>query len=625
MKQEIPEAWLINLPWTTLIEPNLGLSILSSKLKSDGISCRVWNPCLELLQFLKPNTYFAISKVPALNDFLFSYVIDSHMTKAQLRLLREKTLQLLNWGVIDYFEYNGIDGVMDQIIQLRQIKIPDWLLNCAQKIASSNATLVGFSCMYDQTISSLALAKIVKELAPNKMFALGGYAVRPPTAQAILKSFKWIDVICVGEGEAVITHLANASAKIISIDDVPGILYRTKTCDIVKSRTPKKIDLNNSPIPDFSDFYKDLDLLFKNHRVEVTVDRIPIETSRGCWWGEKNQCVFCGIHSENIKYRYRKAEKVIEILDQLYLEWKNESFYFSDYILPYQYYKTLLPKLAEDKKPYKISTEIKANISAKQMSLLSKAGFIEIQPGIESFSTSILKKMNKGVSAIQNVYILLLAERNNIVVNYNLLFGLPDETENEVNEMLNQLPKLFHLMPPSNCTEIQITRFSPLQSFPLKFNISPSQYENYYDLIFSKEYCKENNINLNDYAYYFERPYEYAPRLTKLYKKLQLLAIKWKKEKLSRDVHLIYETMQDTILISDTRKHREPIFYQLDEKESLVFIHCIEPVSSINLRKNLGGKIGINKIRDILKKFHEMQIIFNDKDKFLVLALPRIT
>lgn len=80
MKQEIPEACLINLPWTTLIEPNLGLSILSAKLKSNNIFCRVWNPCLELLQFLKPKTYFAISKVYALNDFLFSYVLDPNMT-----------------------------------------------------------------------------------------------------------------------------------------------------------------------------------------------------------------------------------------------------------------------------------------------------------------------------------------------------------------------------------------------------------------------------------------------------------------------------------------------------------------------------------------------------------------
>ncbi|MEM9981185.1 MAG: RiPP maturation radical SAM C-methyltransferase, partial [Bacteroidota bacterium] len=366
MKSLSPKVWLASLPWTTLTEPSLGLSILSAQLRSESIACRVWNLNLFILQFIKPTTYYSIANVYALNDFLFTRIFEEEVTSSQTRWLREKTLQLISIGFIDPREFGGVDGVMEQLLNLRNHIIPAWLADCAREINEANATMVGFSCMFDQTISSIALAKAIKQVNPTILTTLGGYAVRQPTAQAIIKSFDCIDAICLGEGEKVITPLAQASVGNLSLAEVPSIVYRNEKNELVATKPTSKIHMDDSPTPDFSDYYLDAEEMWQDHKIEVRVDRLPIETSRGCWWGAKHHCVFCGIHNEDMAYRSRTAENFMQVLDSLATTYDTNAFRFSDYILPYQFYKDLLPALAKRNKPYEISTEIKANVSPEK-------------------------------------------------------------------------------------------------------------------------------------------------------------------------------------------------------------------------------------------------------------------
>ena len=52
----------------------------------------------------------------------------------------------------------SVDDVIDNLIDLRMNKIPAWLDEQANALAASPAPLVGFTCMFDQTIASVALA-----------------------------------------------------------------------------------------------------------------------------------------------------------------------------------------------------------------------------------------------------------------------------------------------------------------------------------------------------------------------------------------------------------------------------------------------------------------------------------
>ena len=56
------------MPWTSLIEPSLGLGLLKAVLEREGIACRVRHENLRLLRRLRPNTYIALASNFALND-----------------------------------------------------------------------------------------------------------------------------------------------------------------------------------------------------------------------------------------------------------------------------------------------------------------------------------------------------------------------------------------------------------------------------------------------------------------------------------------------------------------------------------------------------------------------------
>jgi hypothetical protein len=90
---------------------------------------------------------------------------------------------LLRYGEIDLDRFNSVDSLVDAIVELRQNTIPAWLTECADEIASSNATLVGFTCMFDQTIASAAVARLVKQRCPNTLVAFGGIRLQVKPAR----------------------------------------------------------------------------------------------------------------------------------------------------------------------------------------------------------------------------------------------------------------------------------------------------------------------------------------------------------------------------------------------------------------------------------------------------------
>lgn len=595
------------------MEPSLGLGILRAVLDQEGIPACVRHANLDLLQWLTPVTYMGIASVFALNDFLFAGGLAPEVTHRQARLLREKTYELASRG-IDPRAHGGIDGIVDKLLRLRQETIPRWLDALADEVGASDATLVGFTCMFDQTIASVALANRIRARAPDKLLVLGGYAVRPPTGDAILRSFPWIDAICTGEGELVIGGLARASAGLQPLASVPGLLVRDGG-EIRPTAVAAPMSLDDTPTPNYQDFFEDVGALAEQHRVSIEVSRLPIENSRGCWWGAVHHCVFCGIHDEDMKFRSRSAERVLETMDTLASRHGISSFRFADYILPHGYYKTLLPALARRGAPYKITCEVKANFTAQRFAQLAEAGFIAVQPGVESFSTVVLRRMDKGVTAAQNVHTLLLGRRHGVHIDYNLLYGLPGDAEPEYEEMLSQLPLLAHLDPPDTRLAVQITRYAPLQASPARFGIAATSHAQAYDLIFSREYLEQSRFDLDAYCYYFERPFESPPRLERLFQRIDRIVDDWRLAYEDRRPVLQYRSREGGLELHDTRTLPERS-YTLDRQSAEVLLAASEPVTLAQLAQRFGA------ISDVIASLDARGLLFHDGAKVVSLALP---
>lgn len=625
LSKRAPCVALVSMPWTTLTEPSLGLGILKAVLNEHAIAARVWHLNVDLLRHMRAESYYAVANVFALNDFLFSHAVAPEMTTRQLRLLRTASKRLLSLGVIDASRWKGEDGVIEQLLALRNRTIPLWLDECADRIVADGATLVGFTCMFDQTIASVALAKQVKARSTDIMAVLGGYAARPPTASTLLEAFPWIDAVCEGEGEPVIERLARASVGEDHLSAIPGMTFRDDD-GLVRTNPPGPLmNMDTSPIPDYDDFFSDIAALRDHHKVEIDVERLPLENSRGCWWGAKSHCVFCGIANSDMAYRAKSPARVIETLDKVHQRYGVDRFRFSDYILPQTYYRTLLPLLAAHQNRFVLTGEIKANIKPEWMQLLSKAGFTEVQPGIESLSDDVLGSMRKGVTSIQNVHTLLLGKAAGVLVHYNLIYGFPGDMIEDYEWMISVLPNLFHLDPPSTRLPVQITRYAPLQEQPARFGLYEATHDESYDLIFSEGFLRESGFDLNLYCYYFERPFENAPKLQAAYRRIDRLVDHWKKLHRERDVVLSYAPASDGgLVIVDTRGER-PHRISLDGAATLVLRTLRHPRTREQLRNDLADRLSEGRLEDAIKVLLEQHLLFEATRQLVALPLPAST
>jgi hypothetical protein len=143
----------------------------------------------------------------------------------------------------------------------------------------------------------------------------------------------------------------------------------------------------------------------------------------------------------------------------------------TDSIMPYTYFKTLLPRLAGEFLGVAIFYEQKANLSLPQVLALKRAGITGIQPGIESLSTRLLTLMRKGVQARQNLMLLRYARAVGLYLDWLLLWGFPGDDVEAYEETLAIIPLLHHLQPPCAMVHLSIDRFSPYFSKPTEFGL----------------------------------------------------------------------------------------------------------------------------------------------------------
>lgn len=612
---------LVSMPWTMLTEPSLGLSMLKAVLDREGIPCRVLHLNLHLLEFMQSKTYDSLARVYCLNDFLFSGVLDPTITLAQERVLRERVQELINGRGIDLLRVGGFEGLVETLLRFRHEVIPQWLDTWADKIASDPAALVGFTCMFDQTIASLALAKRIKERAPDKTVVLGGYAIRTPTAEMVMHSCPWIDAICNGDGEYTITDLALAASGSLAISAVRGILYRTESGDIIETAPPPQVNLDSNPTPNFDDFFADLRTMSDQYMIDITPLNLPLENSRGCWWGAKHHCVFCGIRDEDMAYRARNASRVLASMAELYQRYGIERFRFADYILPNGYFEQLLPELIRIGSPYKISCEMKSNITEERFASLARAGFKEVQPGIESISSDALRKMDKGVSAVQNVHTLVMGKRFGVGIYYNLIHSFPSDDPEVYEHFAATLPRLMHLDPPISSVAVQITRFAPLQTRPAVYGIERGGPEPCYDLIFSAEYLERTGFDLDHYCYYFERTFHSSVRLQRLYDQIDDIVLEWKLRLIHPSWLYVESTNASGTRIRDKRTEQE-IIHEIDPLTARVLEACSTPVILAKLQETAGADLTVAQVETAIHSLDKLGLIFCEEGRAVSLVLP---
>jgi magnesium-protoporphyrin IX monomethyl ester (oxidative) cyclase len=139
---------------------------------------------------------------------------------------------------------------------LRQVRkqARSFVESCVDHIVCVNPRILGFSMMFCQVCSSLAIArKIKQELgaeAPKVVF--GGSNCEGTMGHAMLKAFPWVDYVCCGEGDKAFVELASCLLE-DKEPRVQGIVGRHKNVLDEFSTLPPIRNMNELPFPDFED------------------------------------------------------------------------------------------------------------------------------------------------------------------------------------------------------------------------------------------------------------------------------------------------------------------------------------------------------------------------------------
>ena len=626
MKGKMNKVLLVSMPWAYAWEPSLAIGLLKSVFIQNEIQCDVLDVAMRLLRWINIDTYDVFSTTPSfgVNDFLFSYEFEPNITTSQLSIL--KRICQDDFGLVENYYKKLVppEMEMDTLVQLRQSIIPQMLDELVNELDLEQYAFVGFTCQYDQIWSSLALAHKIKNKYPSVTIVFGGASVDNPVGEYLQSKFSEIDIVTYGDGEPIVVPLFHAICRDIELKNVPNISYRDPQGRIIKSSVRCDYDIQNSPVPDYDAWFKQAAQLKEGRGIDLQLAEVPVESSRGCWWGQKSHCQFCGTEKSRHRYRCKPAATVIKQLDTLYNKHGIKTFRFNENIMPKSYTKDFWPVLAERGAPYKIHYEIKSNQSAMDIGLYARGGAFFMQPGIESFSTPVLKRMKKGVTGIQNIFTIYTLMEHDIYCFYNIIFGMPGDQIKEYQEMHKIIPCLYHLIPPGGLTWPFVQRHSPLAE-RLSALHSEEGLDAYwrFHVMFSPSYLQENGLELKHCVHYFNNPNNgVCEELKQAYRCLQHQIIHWHKMYYKQESQLSYVIHKDCIRFSDTRFKMQKDVMEFDAVHAWVYMALKGEVSTRSAIYETLKKKGVRKLQvdEILEELCLARIVLQEEDRFIGLA-----
>jgi ribosomal peptide maturation radical SAM protein 1 len=454
---------LVNMPWAALEVPSLALGALrrTAADAAPGARLEVRYANLEFADWAVSHLPFTIADYDHVaqetyflgaGDWVFSSALHDDPT------WREREFRQLRGMVLSAER-------MTQLVALHRLA-PRFVTELAGSIVSAGPDVVGFTSTFQQNVAALAAARQIKRLAPQVVTVFGGANCDGRQGEALHRGFPFVDLVCRGEGERVFAELLTVLADRGGTTDpapryaaVAGLCWRTAEGDPVVNPLPRApLPPDEIGVPDYDDFFAQLAASKVGADVEP---KLVVEGARGCWWGARHHCTFCGLNGSSMAFRSKPPDRFYrEVLD-LVERHRVLDVFVVDNILDMGYLTSCLPKLADAGYDLRLQFEIKSNLRYDQLAVLRQAGASTVQPGIENFSSRVLELMRKGVHGCHNARILRDAEALGLSVAWNYLYGFPGETDRDYTDILDQLPALHHLPPPLSSGRVVIERFSP--------------------------------------------------------------------------------------------------------------------------------------------------------------------
>jgi ribosomal peptide maturation radical SAM protein 1 len=631
----MPKVSLINMPFASLNLPSIGLTqikVVLDKRFGERVDTQIYYLCYDFAHFIGVPVYKTISSAAqhhnsGFGDWLFRQIAfpdhEDNADQYYTRYYPQRDESAMNFRSHMQRARAELDAFLDGVIT---------------KYKLDESDVVGLTSMFTQHVASLAMARKIKERNPNVITVMGGANCESPMGQEIVNNVDYIDYVFSGPAlknfpEMIQNFLDGQVEKSSTIKGVlckancaaPAKFVRiggpaTSTAAAPHSPIGEELDIDECIELNYDQF---LDKLEENFPRQEVSPVLLFETSRGCWWGARSHCTFCGLNGVTMSYRAMTPENALKQFASMfkYADRANR-INCVDNILAKNYFKEVLPMISPPPN-VNLFYEVKADLSEEEVETLARARVKTIQPGIESLATSTLKLMKKGTTVFQNIFLLKNCISHGIHPEWNLLIGFPGEGDDVYKKYVRDLPLLTHLAPPSGVFPVRFDRYSPyfMRAEEYGLDLQPTDY---YELIYP--FGKESLRNL---AYYFTDlnfGAQYfllmAKWIGKIREKHRVWETLWSSDSQALRPQLHFKENGESNVVYDSRAGKA-IEHRLDEPEAqaLRLMHSRAKRLS-DLTAGLSHIPGFDAERSVAL-LQEKGLIFQENDKYMSLVIPR--
>lgn len=613
---------LVSMPFGPLLQPSIGLGLLKASLQSLDMSCSVRYYTLKFAQMIGSTLYEELADgkpitVDLVGEWLFSGAL-FEQSPAQVEAYIHQILRQQH-GHGAYVRTNPTtEHFIGQVLAARE-RVGAFLDACLEDVLACGPRVVGFTSVFQQHTASLALAKRLKQMAPDVTVVFGGANCEGVMGTELLRSFSFVDVVVSGEGDLVFPRLIGLllNGQGHAISELEGVYTQQTARDVSGApvaNAPSVRDMAALPFPSYEDFFEQLT---RSDIQSPTPVRLLFETSRGCWWGQKQHCTFCGLNGSTMNFRSKPADRALDELLFLARTYPGHHISVVDNILDMGYFRSFLPQLSAQHLDLELFYEVKANLRKDQVALLRDSGVTRIQPGIESLSTAVLSLMRKGVSQLQNIQLLKWCKELGVKPYWNILWGFPGEPPQAYADMADLTARLSHLEPPSSAGSIRLDRFSPNYDHWQALGFSDVRpYPSYAHIYALPE---ENLANL---AYYFTYGYAQPQDVRGYTRPLASAVQEWQAAHARSD--LFFADKGEVLLVWDLRPVATQPLHVLRGAQRTLYLLCddVGSVQQVEVQLQAAGQpTGAAEVTRMLEDLVGVGLMAADGPHYLSLGL----
>ncbi len=585
---------LVAMPWPLFNRPSVQLGVLKGYLHRAWPELQVQNfhPYLRVALALGYELYHELSETQWLAEALSAAL-----------LFPEKSPSIKEF-VLKQGRKRGLKFDFEKTVAAIEKTLTTYL----SRISWSEFRAVGFSVCLNQLMSSLWAAAWLKKKYPDLPIIFGGSGCAAEMGKSLLKTFPFIDFIINGEGERPLYELLKFLAGQGPFPE-KGLFYRQG--EQVLGGGHAQLPGEALPSPIYEDYLREVAGLPPERRF---FPLIPLEASRGCWW---LKCRFCNLNLQWEGYRRKPLAQVINEV-RAHARAGLLDFAFMDNCLPIKDALSLFKTLAEDQIDYRFFAELRAVYRREDYALMRRGGLTWVQIGIEALSTSLLRRINKGTTAIDNIAAMRHCEEQGLILEANLIMHFPGSTEKEVEETLKTLDYVFPFRPLSPVS-FWLGYGSPVFREPKKFGLKAVYPHPFYRYFLPEEVFK--SLVPLAWNYRGDRGYQ-----QKIWKPVEAKVRRWQKAyqrlKKEKGPLLSYRDGGQFLLIRQVLPGGQVLHHRLPKASREIYLFITDPKSLEEISARF-PRLPRDKIESFLNDLVAKRLVFREGERFLALAIRK--